>query len=190
MRGNLPPSPISIHPPRVGRDDIIWIVMLYGLISIHPPRVGRDQGPSGQKASKKYFNPPSPCGERPKRFNVLSVSIVYFNPPSPCGERQEGLPIPIPGINFNPPSPCGERHALTARQTVEMLFQSTLPVWGETAKVHKNSFLFHALSTNSLAFFVTTSCFLGENQKTGGEFVKISVRRSRGNPGRFPLAPV
>ena len=69
-------------------------------------------------------------------------------------------------------------------------FQSTLPVRGGTAKVHKNSFLFHALLTNPLAFFVTTSCLLGENQKTGGEFLKISVRRSQGNPGRFPLAPV
>lgn len=86
----------------------------------------------------------------------------------------------------HPPPRVGRDATVKCYLTPKMVFQSTLPVWGGTAKVHKNPLLFHALSTNSLAFFVTTSCFLGENQKTGGEFVKISVRRSQGNPGRFP----
>ncbi len=139
------PAPISIHPPRVGRDNFLLSkAFLYG-ISIHPPRVGRDSSGWSWGGMDWNFNPPSPCGE---------------------GRRRR-------------PGSCRRWR-----------FQSTLPVWGGTAKVHKNPFLFHALLTNSLAFFVTTSCFLGENQKTGGEFLKISVRRSQGNPGRFPLAPV
>ena len=34
--------------------------------------------------------------------------------------------------NFNPLSPCGERPNLPAPLPVKALFQSTLPVWGET----------------------------------------------------------
>ena len=33
---------ISIHPPRVGRDDFVGVAYLVSRISIHPPRVGRD----------------------------------------------------------------------------------------------------------------------------------------------------
>ena len=55
------------------------------------------------------FNPRSPCGERPKPSITIS-EIGDFNPRSPCGERrccvQQGAPrIPY----FNPRSPCGER---------------------------------------------------------------------------------
>ena len=35
---------ISIHAPRVGRDDGIRSVTGYSNISIHAPRVGRDNG--------------------------------------------------------------------------------------------------------------------------------------------------
>ena len=33
---------ISIHPPRVGRDEVPIKFLCYVIISIHPPRVGRD----------------------------------------------------------------------------------------------------------------------------------------------------
>ena len=80
---------------------------------------------------RPYFNPRSPCGERPRQdarsrldrlisihaplagsdMETTSVYKVgwYFNPRSPCGER------PVVGQrvrfarNFNPRSPCGER---------------------------------------------------------------------------------
>ena len=135
------------------------------------------------------FNPPSPCGEGRQRPPGRCRSR-YFNPPSPCGEGRGYFQMPFKMYDFNPPSPCGEGPMWSRWCPARGAFQSTLPVWGGTAKVHKNSFRFHALSTNSLAFFVITSCFPGENQKTGGKFVKISVRRSQGNPGCFPLAPV
>ena len=132
------------------------------------PRVGRDWARSWAGSVVENFNPPSPCGEGLDPEGGSLEMIVFQST------------LPVWGGTFGPYS----------IRIDESVFQSTLPVWGGTAKVHKNSFLFHALSTNSLAFFVTTSCFLGENQKTGGEFVKTSVRRSQGNPGRFPLAPI
>ena len=36
-------SPISIHPPRAGRDSYFRDVVVYCDISIHPPRAGRDK---------------------------------------------------------------------------------------------------------------------------------------------------
>ena len=54
---------ISIHPPRVGRDQLYdgWRKLYH--ISIHPPRVGRDAPSPGCSAPARHFNPPSPCGE-------------------------------------------------------------------------------------------------------------------------------
>ena len=34
-----------------------------------------------------YFNPRSPCGERPVRVIMSSMIHMHFNPRSPCGER-------------------------------------------------------------------------------------------------------
>ena len=57
-----------------------------------------------------YFNPLTPCGVRRRCFDV-SFKISYFNPLTPCGVRLIGL----------------------ANVAVDVEFQSTHPVWGETA---------------------------------------------------------
>ena len=85
--------------------------------------------------------------------------VSYFNPRSPCGERPSSLPhpahsgkfqstLPVWGAtagsgrerlwhhHFNPRSPCGERPAAKRRSMPEDLFQSTLPVWGATLSFH------------------------------------------------------
>ena len=60
-------------------------------------------------ASLPYFNPHSPCGERPVGgFCEIRVR-VYFNPHSPCGERPVWTSSAVTRLNFNPHSPCGER---------------------------------------------------------------------------------
>ena len=59
-----------------------------------------------------YFNPRSPCGERPTRSVTATHTIIYFNPRSPCGERRAGLQSrALLRLDFNPRSPCGERRA-------------------------------------------------------------------------------
>ena len=159
-------------------------------VSIHPPRVGRDQRRLLKLSLWTSFNPPSPCGEGHQCLDLFFWQKGFQSTLPVWGGTSGGALESGHCGGFNPPSPCGEGHPCRRGWRAGHEFQSTLPVWGGTAKVHKNSFRFHALSTNSLAFFVITSCFPGENQKTGGKFVKISVRRSQGNPGRFPLAPV
>ena len=124
---------ISIHPPRVGRDLIMLIIIW----------IFQD------------FNPPSPCGEGLLIYpnNVIAVwrfqstlpvwggTVTIsassrpsrnFNPPSPCGEGPlPGQPVPA-NRDFNPPSPCGEGPGALSRTESSSIFQSTLPVWGGT----------------------------------------------------------
>ena len=104
---------ISIHAPRVGSDlPIVGHNVLYDIISIHAPRVGSDS--AGQTSGRRtpYFNPRSPCGERPSSSPEKCAPMSHFNPRSPCGERR-----------------CQRRSVHYAS-----LFQSTLPVWGATIR--------------------------------------------------------
>ena len=55
-------------------------------ISIHTPLAGSDSSPCWTNSSSIYFNPHSPCGERPM-LQTLHRPSAYFNPHSPCGER-------------------------------------------------------------------------------------------------------
>ena len=114
---------------------------------------------ASSSASRVYFNPRSPCGERPLTESVSPSSLSNFNPRSPCGERRPALWLRRRRRDFNPRSPCGERrmdwksrrktlfisiHAprvgsdsmASACLFIMALFQSTLPVWGATGKGH------------------------------------------------------
>ena len=56
---------ISIHSPRMGRDDAVQAVYKrMGLISIHSPRMGRDYRLQEPPRLSVDFNPLSPHGER------------------------------------------------------------------------------------------------------------------------------
>ena len=55
-------------------------------ISIHAPRVGRDQTAPQERSYSIYFNPRAPCGARLWRSPALQ-SQIYFNPRAPCGAR-------------------------------------------------------------------------------------------------------
>ena len=89
-------------------------------------------------SSSKYFNPRSPCGERPPPDHAYTMRLcLNFNPRSPCGERprsriagpsrlQISIHAPLAGSDcgaarsrghlshFNPRSPCGERRCSAA----------------------------------------------------------------------------
>ena len=102
------PVAISIHPPRVGRDQYTTCAASEGAISIHPPRVGRDGSDYGPVWHIFDFNPPSPCGEGPPGPTPRTEPAADFNPPSPCGEGPAVAVLLSRGLDFNPPSPCGE----------------------------------------------------------------------------------
>ena len=61
------PQAISIHAPRVGSDSKMGFYIAIHSISIHAPRVGSDELEAFTPEAITYFNPRSPCGERPKR---------------------------------------------------------------------------------------------------------------------------
>ncbi len=83
-----------------------------------------------------YFNPLSPHGERHGRL-CSRQERLYFNPLSPHGERRAPARIPRTSSSyFNPLSPHGERRVSTyALAAASVVFQSTLPAWGETIKL-------------------------------------------------------
>ena len=55
---------VSIHAPRVGRDQVLDEIIKQGRVSIHAPRVGRDRGVYSYKGAFTGFNPRAPCGAR------------------------------------------------------------------------------------------------------------------------------
>ena len=91
-------------------------------ISIHAPRVGSDSPAPAPTTLWTDFNPRSPCGERPNRPHTSPHTT-----------------------DFNPRSPCGERQMLREAYDLGSKFQSTLPVWGATAKLHKYFLKFYRI---------------------------------------------
>ena len=145
---------ISIHSPRMGRDNISVSALLSAVISIHSPRMGRDAQITSGRPKRENFNPLSPHGERlcavycPVIDGLISIHSPRmgrdrggryrqvrgrdFNPLSPHGERRGmGKPMPL-SFNFNPLSPHGERPYPRPPLSWRWRFQSTLPAWGET----------------------------------------------------------
>ena len=68
---------ISIHAPRVGSDTSLIQVYHKTKISIHAPRVGSDYKHLSLLEEQTYFNPRSPCGERPCSG---TASTMLFSP--------------------------------------------------------------------------------------------------------------
>ena len=101
---------ISIHAPLVGSDDVVREgIKLVSDISIHAPLVGSDKVIASPNNLVFYFNPRSPCGERPLASSAFSASHSF----------QSTLPL------------WGATTGRIKRTAAER-FQSTLPLWGAT----------------------------------------------------------
>ena len=123
-------------------------------ISIHAPRAGSDWRSSHRYDQQEYFNPRSPCGERPN-VHYYDSNTYKFQSTLPvrgatdsfsCISTDELISIHAPragsdlcsslahsqATDFNPRSPCGERHLHLQNQHNSQIFQSTLPVRGAT----------------------------------------------------------
>ena len=128
-----PEISISIHAPRVGSDScrpgvyVQWVsfqstLPVWGatqLFEVFPP-------------SSQYFNPRSPCGERPARCAALPRWNVFQSTLPVWGATAAIYAAGVDTGNFNPRSPCGERPFTDNWLFLLALFQSTLPVWGAT----------------------------------------------------------
>ena len=73
---------ISIHAPRVGRDEEFAFRLRDLKISIHAPRVGRDPVLHGTRLTSRYFNPRAPCGARlfTLKWSTAEVKISIHAP--------------------------------------------------------------------------------------------------------------
>ena len=145
---------ISIHPPRMGRDDVSHFHDALFVISIHPPRMGRDNGSRNPACNVGIsIHPPRMGRDTPRtalsrplklfqstlpvwggtwsmnrKGNLNNISI---HPPR-MGRDDRAIGFIPAGSYFNPPSPYGEGLLPELFWVRPPLFQSTLPVWGGT----------------------------------------------------------
>ena len=80
-----------------------------------------------------YFNPRSPCGERPTAVLRVHNLYRYFNPRSPCGERRWAWRSISCKIGFQSALPLRGATWLVSKDAAPFqLFQSALPLRGAT----------------------------------------------------------
>ncbi len=78
----MPSSFISIHPPRVGRDEGDMYLIIELLISIHPPRVGRDQGVPLLGHGQRRFQSTLPVwGGTARILRGMKLWVISIHPP-------------------------------------------------------------------------------------------------------------
>ena len=103
------------------------------VISIRAPHAGSDGPGPRPGAPPPYFNPRSPCGERPIP-TARSTRWRDFNPRSPCGERRNRR-RPSAGqreISIRAPLAGSDRPRARRLKPTPWLFQSALPLRGAT----------------------------------------------------------
>ena len=103
---------ISIHTPHAGSDPCFFLPVPQWHISIHTPHAGSDLHFLSAPQHPAYFNPHSPCGERPRLFLIVPVLFQF----------QSTLPMRGATVYSD----------TTHRSSIE--FQSTLPMRGATSK--------------------------------------------------------
>mgnify|MGYP007129632154 CR=1 FL=1 len=100
-------QPISIHAPRVGSDREVTVKGLLRSISIHAPRVGSDRGRCAYPRRLRGISIHAPRVGSDRRNGGTVGRLLYFNPRSPCGERPgNGSPI-RPSAGFQSTLPVG-----------------------------------------------------------------------------------
>ena len=129
------PVVISTHAPRAGSDgptveEICWIC-----ISTHAPRAGSDPCGHRTRSCGAYFNPRSPCGERPGLITTTNQSCL-FQPTLPVrGATCQAIRLLGP-VLISTHAPRAGSDVFFWRIIVlgTIRFQPTLPVRGATRR--------------------------------------------------------
>ena len=101
-------------------------------ISIHAPRVGRDDSPSWLLLLPLQFQSTRPVwGATPERVYVVT-SFIFQSTRPVWGATSANPSAENPSTDFNPRAPCGARLATYTSGAWGKVFQSTRPVWGAT----------------------------------------------------------
>ena len=124
--------PISTHAPRAGSDLSHDRTGEPVPISTHAPRAGSDPPSLGSRTNTAYFNPRSPCGERPRPSCPLlgSESISTHAPRAGSDFPQRATRRRTRRISTHAPRAGSD---LPAKRVIwHGVFQPTLPVRGAT----------------------------------------------------------
>ena len=148
-------TPISIHAPLAGCDDVGRNDESQHPISIHAPLAGCDSSKARSASSKLNFNPRTPCGVRlQKRSSPRQPARFQSTHPLRGATKQEppepkpfyiSIHAPLAGCDrpseaalraaayFNPRTPCGVRPSgALSLSHLSSEFQSTHPLRGAT----------------------------------------------------------
>ena len=171
---------ISIHPPLVGRDFALPPVHYYFFISIHPPLVGRDEN-GCQICSECGISIHPPLVGRDEDWRELCILIEISIHPPLVGRDAGDKRRPHPGqISIHPPlvgrdavlgrdrtdrrisihPPLVGRDGKAVQVEASGAFQSTRPLWGGTAILHKKTVQNIAYCTKSAFTLAVLSGFL------------------------------
>ena len=105
------------------------------MVSIHAPRVGSDGVYSEGEVAAKMFQSTLPVWGATGSLRILWPTCRRFNPRSPCGERPSSAPYRLCAIIVSIHAPrVGSDPQGYSQQDLADMFQSTLPVWGATAR--------------------------------------------------------
>ena len=143
---------------------IVWLIYSTP-ISIHALLAESDHYPAQCPASRFYFYPRSPCGERRLRF-LQPRKAINFYPRSPCGERRAVLGVALACWIFL--STLSLRRATQWALLLQhpAIFLSTLSL--RRATLYKcNDFLHFA------DFYPRSPC--GERQSLGGSARRVKI---------------
>ena len=186
----------SAHKYQVFQSTLpVWGATIYGLrtgsctgISIHAPRVGSDNTRSFELQTKRPFQSTLPVwGATNHRTEKDQPKQISIHAPR-VGSDGAIIKISIGVPNFNPRSPCGERPALRVFIFGSDRFQSTLPVWGATAKMHRFFFCIFGKKGIFCDILQIGRHLQGIGRKRRGDFLSRSVRTSRGKYGYLAFA--
>ncbi len=119
------------------------------VISIHAPRVGSDLTTGALPSWAVYFNPRSPCGERPRRGQGLGRGVdISIHAPRVGSDRGHDL-HKVRHRAFQSTLPVWGATLETGSSLVCDIFQSTLPVWGATRLVWEHWKQFMGISIHA-----------------------------------------
>ena len=207
-----PGSVISIHAPRVGSDQDYRIFAAEYIISIHAPRVGSDiiQTAPVKGLSEEFQSTLPVWGATLLVFELLMRRLFQSTLPvwgatlcpSQTMRSERSISIHAPRVGsdnrqntqnrglsyFNPRSPCGERQKTRWNCPTLPIFQSTLPVWGATAKMHRFFFCIFGKKGIFCDILQIGRRLQGIGRKRRGDFLSRSVRTSRGKYGCLAFA--
>ena len=178
--GHSSAGSISIHAPRVGSDSGRSPGRCWRLISIHAPRVGSDHRIRRRDNPLRYFNPRSPCGERPweqsKEYfeKLFQSTLPVWGATILLASSLPGNAISIHAPRVGSDNPCCTRKSWNYR------FQSTLPVWGATT---------NDATSSPVTVFQSTLPVWGATAVTANNVSDVTDFNPRSPCGERPAAP-